>query len=114
MKSIYVGNLSFGTTVEALRSLFEPYGTVDRVKAVTNRGSGQIKGYGFIEMPNDAEAEKAIVAVNGRDIGGRVVTVKEARPQKSGPSGGSGRRPDKKDRSRNAAPKPFPNRQVLT
>jgi cold-inducible RNA-binding protein len=114
MKNIYVGNLSFGTTEQAVRSLFEAYGTVDRVKIVTDRDTGQPKGFGFVEMPNDAEGEKAIVALNGRDFAGRTLAVNEARPKTDRSSGGRDHRPDKKDRSRNAAPKPFPNRQVLS
>jgi RNA recognition motif-containing protein len=114
MKSIYVGNLSFGTTEQAVRSLFEPYGTVDRVNIVTDRDTGQPKGFGFVEMPNDAEAEKAIAAVNGRDVGGRVLAVNEARPKTDGGSGGRGRRPDNRDRFSREAPKTFPKRQVLT
>jgi RNA recognition motif-containing protein len=69
MKNIYIANLSFGTTEQTVRSLFEAYGTVDRVSIVTDRETGQPKGFGFVEMPNDAEAEKAIAAVNGRDVG---------------------------------------------
>ena len=114
MKNIYVGNLSFGTTEQGVRSLFEPYGTVDRVNIVTDRETGQPRGFAFVEMPNDAEGEKAIADVNGRDVGGRTLAVNEARPKTDRPSGGRGHRPDKRDRFGNAAPKPFPNRQVLT
>src|SRR5712692_4660906 len=65
MKSVYVGNLSFGVTEQTVRSLFEVYGTVERVHIVTDRETGQPKGFAFVEMPSDAEAEKAISAVNG-------------------------------------------------
>ena len=113
MKNIFVGNLSFGTSEEAVRSLFEAHGTVDRVNIVTDRDTGQPKGFGFVEMPNDAEAEKAIAAVNGRDVGGRVLAVNEARPKTEG-GGGRGRRPDSRDRFNREAPKTFPKRQILT
>jgi cold-inducible RNA-binding protein len=114
MKNIYIANLSFGTTEQTVRSLFEAYGTVDRVSIVTDRDTGQPKGFGFVEMPNDAEAEKAIAAVNGKDVGGRTLAVNEARPKTDRPSGGGGRRPSGRDRFNREAPKPFPNRQVLT
>jgi cold-inducible RNA-binding protein len=114
MKNIYVGNLSFGTTEEAVRSLFEPYGTVDRVNIVTDRDTGQPRGFAFVEMSTDAEGEKAIAAVNGRDVGGRTLAVNEARPKTDRPSGGSGRRPDKRDRFGREAPRTPPKRQVLT
>jgi RNA recognition motif-containing protein len=114
MKNIYVGNLSFGTTEETVRSLFEPYGTVDRVNIVTDRDTGQPRGFAFVEMPNDAEGERAIAAVNGRDVAGRTLAVNESRPKTDRPSGGGGRRPDKRDRFGNTAPKPFPKRQELS
>jgi len=60
MKNIFVGNLSFGATEEAVRSLFEVHGTIERVSIVTDRDSGQPRGFGFVEMTNDAEADKAI------------------------------------------------------
>src|SRR5713101_2205808 len=82
MKSVYVGNLSFGVTEQTVRSLFEVYGTVERVHIVTDRETGQPKGFAFVEMPSEAEAEKAISAVNGQDAGGRTLTVSEARPKK--------------------------------
>jgi cold-inducible RNA-binding protein len=113
MKNIYIANLSFGTTEQTVRSLFEAYGTVDRVSIVTDRETGQPRGFGFVEMPNDAEAEKAIAGVNGKDVGGRTLAVNEARPKSDRPTGG-GRRPGGRDRFNREAPKPFPNRQVLT
>src|SRR3954447_26158865 len=115
MKNIYIANLSFGTTEQTVRSLFEEFGSVDRVSIVTDRDTGQPKGFGFVEMPNDAEAEKAIAGVNGRDVGGRTLAVNEARPKSERPSGGGGRRPSGgRDRFSREAHKPFPNRQVLT
>ena len=88
MKNIFVGNLSFGATEETVRSLFETHGTVDRVSIVTDRDSGQPRGFGFVEMANDAEGEKAIAAINGMDLDGRTLNVNEARPKTDRPSGG--------------------------
>jgi cold-inducible RNA-binding protein len=90
MKNIFVGNLSFGATEQALRSLFEAYGTVDRVSIVTDRDSGQPRGFGFVEMTNDSEGDKAIAALNGRDLDGRTLNVNEARPRPERGSGGGG------------------------
>ena len=93
MKNIYVGNLSFGATEESVRSLFETHGTVGRVNIVTDRDSGQPRGFGFVEMSNDGEGEKAIAALNGIEFEGRALSVNEARPktERSG-GGGFGRR----------------------
>ncbi len=88
MKNIFVGNLSFGSTEQDIRSLFETYGTVDRVNIVTDRDSGQPRGFGFVEMGNDREGEKAISGLNGRDVGGRALNVNEARPKTAGGGGG--------------------------
>jgi cold-inducible RNA-binding protein len=90
MKNIFVGNLSFGATEDALRSLFEAHGTVGRVNIVTDRDSGQPRGFGFVEMNNDAEGDKAIAALNGRDLDGRTLNVNEARPKADRASGGGG------------------------
>ena len=81
MKNIYVGNLSFEATEESVRALFEAYGTVSRVNIVTDRDTGQPRGFGFVEMANDGEGEKAIAAVNGTELGGRALNVNEARPK---------------------------------
>jgi len=93
MKNIFVGNLSFGATEVSVRSLFEPHGTVGRVNIVTDRDTGQPRGFGFVEMNNDGEGEKAIAALNGTDFDGRTLNVNEARPkvERSG-GGGSGRK----------------------
>ena len=88
MKSIYVGNIGFSTTEAALRSLFEAYGSVERVSIMTDRDTGQPRGFGFVDMSNDAEAIKAIAALNGRDLEGRTLTVDEARPKADRPGGG--------------------------
>jgi cold-inducible RNA-binding protein len=92
MKNIFVGNLSFSATEQAVRSLFEAYGTVDRVNIVTDRDSGQPRGFGFVEMSNDAEGNTAINALNGKDLDGRTLNVNEARPktERSGGGGGGG------------------------
>lgn len=90
MKNIYVGNLSFGATEDAVRSMFEAYGAVDRVNVVTDRETGRARGFGFVEMSNDGEGEKAIAALNGQDLDGRALSVNEARPKED--RGGSGQR----------------------
>jgi cold-inducible RNA-binding protein len=92
MKNIYVGNLSFAATEDSVRALFEAYGTVDRVNIVTDRDTGQPRGFGFVEMTNDAEGNQAIAALNGADLAGRTLTVNEARPktERSGGGGGGG------------------------
>jgi cold-inducible RNA-binding protein len=94
MKNIFVGNLSFGATEDTVRALFETHGTVDRVNICTDRDSGQPRGFGFVEMANDGEAEKAISAVNGKELDGRALNVNEARPkaERSGGGGGFGRK----------------------
>ena len=81
MKNIFVGNLSFGATEETLRSMFENYGTVERVSIVTDRETGRSRGFAFVEMTNAGEAERAIAALNGSDLGGRSINVNEARPK---------------------------------
>src|SRR5438045_3715112 len=88
MKNIFVGNLSFGTTEQDIRSLFEAHGSVDRVNIVTDRDTGQPRGFAFVEMTNDAEGERAIEAINGKEVGGRALNVNEARPKGEGGGGG--------------------------
>ena len=88
MKNIYVGNLSFGTTEDGVRSLFASYGAVDRVNICTDRETGQPRGFGFVEMGDDGEGEKAIAALNGTDHDGRTLNVSEARPKTERSSGG--------------------------
>ena len=90
MKNIFVGNLSFQTTEQDIRSLFEAHGSVDRVSIVTDRDSGQPRGFGFVEMTNDAEGERAISAINGQEVGGRALNVNEAKPKSAGGSRGFG------------------------
>ena len=84
MKKIFVGNLSFSATEDAVRSMFAEYGTVDSVSIVTDRDTGQARGFGFVEMSNDAEAERAISSLNGRELDGRALNINEARPKESG------------------------------
>ena len=81
MKKIYVGNFSFSMTESELRSLFEPHGSIESATIATDRDTGRSRGFGFVSMPNDGEAEKAMAALNGKDLGGRALTVNEARPQ---------------------------------
>ena len=91
MKNIYVGNLSFGATEEAVRSLFEAHGAVDRVNICTDRDSGQPRGFGFVEMANEKEGDQAIAALNGRELDGRTLTINEARPKNDRATGGFSR-----------------------
>lgn len=99
MKNIFVGNLNFGATEDAVRSLFEAYGQVDRVSIVTDRDSGQPRGFGFVEMSGNAEADRAIAELNGRELDGRALNVNEARPKTDrGGSGGGGGGPRRNNR----------------
>lgn len=90
--NIFVGNLSFETRDEGLRQAFSAYGEVSSAQVVMDRDSGRSRGFGFVEMPNDAEARAAISALNGSDLGGRALTVNEARPRPPRNSGGGGGR----------------------
>jgi cold-inducible RNA-binding protein len=93
---IFVGNLSFSATDDSVRSLFETHGTVDSVSIMTDRETGRSRGFGFVEMSDPQAAQKAIAALNGREVGGRDLTVNEARPKVErsfgGGGGGGGRR----------------------
>jgi len=94
MKNIYVGNLSFDATEDQIRSLFEAHGAVDKVSIITDRDTGQSRGFAFVEMTDDEAASKAMEAVNGTNLGGRNLTVNEARPKADRPrreGGGGGR-----------------------
>jgi hypothetical protein len=90
MKNIFVGNLSFGTTEGTVRSIFENYGTVDRVSLVTDRDTGRARGFAFVEMNDDGQGERAISELNGRELDGRVLNVNEARPREERGGGGGG------------------------
>jgi RNA recognition motif-containing protein len=87
---LYVGNLSYGINDGALQQLFAPHGTVRSAKVITDRDSGRSKGFGFVEMGTDQEAQAAIAALNGKAIEGRNLTVNEARPKEGGGGGGGG------------------------
>lgn len=88
--NIYVGNLSFRTTDEQLRALFEAFGPVRAASVVMDRDTGRSRGFGFVEMGDD-DAQKAIASLNGQDIEGRRLTVNEARPRQGGGGGGAPR-----------------------
>ena len=92
MKNIFVGNLSFGTTEDTLRSMFDSYGAVQRVSIVTDRDTGQARGFAFVEMSVDAEGNAAINGLNGKDLDGRALNVNEAKPKPERSSGGGGGR----------------------
>jgi RNA recognition motif-containing protein len=80
-KKLYVGNLPYGISSSDLERVFEQYGTVDSAQVIMDRDTGRSKGFGFVEMRNDQEAEEAIQALNGQDFNGRPLTVNEARPR---------------------------------
>jgi RNA recognition motif-containing protein len=100
-KKLYVGNLTFDTTDAQLETLFGAHGTVQSAQVIMDRDTGRSKGFGFVEMSNDNEAQTAIAALNGKEVNGRALTVNEARPREDrgqrgsggrGGSGGGGRR----------------------
>ncbi|MFH1964488.1 MAG: RNA-binding protein [Acidobacteriota bacterium] len=90
--NIYVGNISYSTNETMLEQAFSAYGTVDSARIITDRDSGRSKGFGFVEMSDQSEAQAAIEALNGSDIDGRSITVNEARPKPAGGGGGGGNR----------------------
>lgn len=94
MKRIYVGNLSYNTTEQSLEAVFSEFGTVRSVAVLTDRETGRSRGFAFVEMDNDDEADKAIAELNGKDLDGRRLTVNEARPRTGGGGGRSGGRGD--------------------
>ena len=79
--NIFVGNLAYSATDHDLRQLFEPYGDVDTINIITDRYTGQSRGFGFIEMPNSAAAKAAIQGLQGKELGGRTLNVNEAKPR---------------------------------
>ena len=91
MKNIFVGNLDFNTSEQDLRQVFEAYGQVDRVSIMTDRDTGRSRGFGFVEMANAEDGEKAIAALNGSQLGGRKLNVNEARPRPERTVGGRDR-----------------------
>jgi RNA recognition motif-containing protein len=88
--NIYVGNLSFNLTEDDLRTAFSAYGAVEKAAIITDKMSGQPRGFGFVEMPNKDEAVKAISGLNGKDLKGRNIKVNEAQPRPAGGGGGRG------------------------
>jgi RNA recognition motif-containing protein len=92
LKNIFVGNLSFGATEESVRALFERYGTIDRVNIITDRETGRSRGFAFVEMSDNAQADRAIEGLNGYQLDGRSLNVNEARPKSEGGGGGGFRR----------------------
>ena len=88
--NIYVGNLSYTLDEEALKGLFEQYGTVVSAKVIKDKFTGSSKGFAFIEMDNDDEAQQAIDGLDGKDIEGRKLRVNKAHPQERRPQGGGG------------------------
>jgi RNA recognition motif-containing protein len=90
-KKVYVGNLNYSTTSADLEQMFAPYGKVESATVIEDRDSGRSKGFGFVEMSNDAEAQAAIAALNGKEVDGRTLKVNEARPREDRGGGGGGR-----------------------
>lgn len=96
-KKLYVGNLSYEMNESSLSQLFAEHGTVESVAIVTDRDTGRSRGFGFVEMSGNAEAQAAIAALNGQEHGGRTLTVNEARPREGGGGGGGGARRNGRD-----------------
>ena len=91
-KKLYVGNLSYDTTDSALEQMFAAHGTVQSAQVIMDRDTGRSKGFGFVEMGSDAEAQAAIAALSGQTVGGRALTVNEAKPREDRGGGGGGGR----------------------
>src|SRR4051794_15615610 len=91
-RKLYVGNLTYGVTDSALEQMFAPHGTVESAQVIMDRDTGRSKGFGFVEMKSDPEAQAAIAALNGKEVDGRALTVNEAKPRedRGGGRGGSG------------------------
>src|SRR5688500_6500597 len=87
---LYVGNLSYQVDSSELQQLFSQHGTVNSAQVINDRDTGRSKGFGFVEMSSDAEAQAAIAALNGQEHGGRALTVNEAKPREERPRGGGG------------------------
>jgi RNA recognition motif-containing protein len=100
-KKLYVGNLTYGVTDSDLEQMFAPHGTVQSAQVIMDRDTGRSKGFGFVEMGSDQEAQAAIAALNGKEVDGRALTVNEARPKTEGGGGrGGGGRGGYGDRGR--------------
>jgi RNA recognition motif-containing protein len=91
-KKLYVGNLSYDVDSSALGEMFTAHGTVQSSQIINDRDTGQSKGFGFVEMSSDQEAQAAIASMNGQDHGGRALTVNEAKPKENRTGGGGGSR----------------------
>ena len=91
MKNLYVGNLPHSTTEAELRNVFEAHGAVEKVSLVTDRDTGRSRGFAFVEMTDARAADKAIAALNGSDLGGRTLTINEAKPKSDRPKSGGQR-----------------------
>jgi RNA recognition motif-containing protein len=91
-KKLYVGNLGYGVTDSDLDQMFSAFGQVESAQVIMDRDTGRSKGFGFVEMKTEQEAQAAIAGLNGKDAGGRALTVNEARPRTEGGRGGSGGR----------------------
>jgi RNA recognition motif-containing protein len=89
-KKLYVGNLTYGVTDSDLRRMFEAHGAVQSAQVIVDRDTGRSKGFGFVEMGSDQEAQAAVTALNGKEVDGRSLTVSEARPKTEGGGGRSG------------------------
>src|SRR5438105_10354263 len=87
-KKLYVGNLAYSVSDSDLQAMFEPHGTVQSAQVIMDRDTGRSKGFGFVEMGSDQEAQAAIAALNGKEVEGRALTVNEARPKPEGGGGG--------------------------
>lgn len=98
---IYVGNMSYSSTADGLKALFEAHGAVEAVKIVMDRETGRPRGFAFVEMPNDEEARAAIAAIDGKEYEGRTLKVNQAQPRQNrgpgGPGGGGGSRPPRRN-----------------
>ena len=101
-KKLYVGNLAYGVTDSDLQRIFEAHGTVQSAQVIMDRDTGRSKGFGFVEMSNAEEGDKAITALNGSQFGGRAINVNEARPkaERAGGGGGRGDRGERGERGR--------------
>lgn len=93
--NIFVGNISYSTTEDDIRRMFEEYGEIDSVKIITDRDTGRSRGFGFVEMPNDDEAQSAIDALDGKELDGRALKINESRPRSDRRGGG---RPPRRSR----------------
>ncbi|MBD3404276.1 RNA-binding protein [candidate division GN15 bacterium] len=88
--NIYVGNLAYGTSEDELRNAFSAYGEVSSAAVIKDKFTGESRGFGFVEMPGNDEAQAAIAGLNGQELGGRTLRVSEARPREGGGGGGRG------------------------